>query len=90
MTAKATAAPPTTAKQAAPTAIDETELRRWTPEEVVAKQLLPYKSPRTLREKAYRREVHCHLDGGRLSFTAEDIRQENARNAVVPLQRNAA
>ncbi|MEV6081274.1 hypothetical protein AB0L80_40200 [Streptomyces sp. NPDC052069] len=85
MTAKATAAPPITRQTA-----DELELRRWTPEEVIAKKLLPYRSARVLKEKCYRREVHCHLDGGRISFTAADIRAENARTAVVPLQRVAA
>ncbi|NUP23576.1 MAG: hypothetical protein HOZ81_47480 [Streptomyces sp.] len=80
MTAKATAAPPIT-----PTgSYDESELRRWTPEEVIAMRLLPYRSPRVLKEKCYRREVHCHTDGGRITFTAEDIRQENARHAVIP------
>lgn len=90
-------APPTKARKAAPSraskaaqekAAEEIELVRWTPEEVVEKQLLPYKSVRVLKAKCYRREVHCHLDGGRITFTAEDIRKENARNAVVPGQRN--
>lgn len=92
-------APPTKAVKAAPRktrtaaekkAAEEIELVRWTPEEVVEKQLLPYRSVRVLREKCYRREVHCHRDGGRITFTAEDIRRENERTAVVPAQRNRA
>lgn len=79
MTAKATKAPPIEA--------EETDLRRYTPEEVIENRWLPYKSARVLREKAYRDEVHHHNDGGRITFTAEDIRLENARTAVVPAQR---
>ncbi|MER7734160.1 hypothetical protein ABTX80_25040 [Streptomyces erythrochromogenes] len=63
----------------------EQELVRWTPEEVVALKLLPYRSARVLRRKCNRREVWCHLDGGRITFTAEDIRRENERTAVAPL-----
>lgn len=90
-------APPTKARKAAPSkarnaaqekAAEEIELVRWTPEEVVEKQLLPYRTVRSLREKCYRHEVHHHKDGGRITFTAEDIRKENARTAVVPAQRN--
>lgn len=61
------------------------ELRRWTPEEVVELQLLPYSTERSLREKCYRREVFHHLDGGRITFTADDIREENERHKVEPL-----
>lgn len=67
-----------------PPVADETEFRRWTPKEVVEKQLLPYRTVRSLREKCYRHEVHHHKDGGRITFTAEDIRLENARTAVTP------
>lgn len=95
MTAEATKTPPTRAQQAAARrraealkkqalAELEAELKRWSPEEVVAKELLPYKSVRSLKEKCYRREVHCHLDGTGITFTADDIRAENARNAVTP------
>jgi hypothetical protein len=80
VTAKATTAPPIEA--------DENELRRYDPEEVIAKRWLPYKSARVLREKCYRREVIHHNDGGRITFTAEDIRLENERTAVVPAQRS--
>jgi hypothetical protein len=78
VTAKATKTPPIEADE------NEDELRRYDPEEVVAKRWLPYKSARVLREKCYRREVIHHNDGGRITFTAEDIRQENARTAVAP------
>lgn len=81
MTAKATAAPPTTPDRPQ----DELdELIRYSPEEVIERKWLPYKSPRVLREKCYRRQVIHHNDGGRISFTAEDIRRENARTAVLP------
>ncbi|MGW6454983.1 hypothetical protein ACWF94_03510 [Streptomyces sp. NPDC055078] len=69
-----------------PIAEDEDELRRWTPEEVIAKRWLPYKSARVLKEKCYRREVIHHNDCGRITFTLDDIRRENERTAVVPLQ----
>lgn len=78
MTAKATQAPPIEADE------DEDELRRYDPEEVIAKRWLPYKSARVLREKCYRREVIHHNDSGRITFTTEDIRRENARTAVAP------
>lgn len=64
---------------------EELDLVRWTPEEVVEKQLLPYKSVRNLKEKCYRREVHHHRDGGRITFTPEDIRLENDRGGVIPI-----
>ncbi len=60
------------------------ELRRYSPEEVIANRWLPYKSARVLKEKCYRREVIHHGDGGRISFTAEDIRRENERRTVEP------
>lgn len=95
MTAKATAAPPTAARKAKPRrtlsettqsrALEETDLRRYSPEEVIENRWLPYKSARVLREKAYKHEVHCHKDGGVITFTAEDIRMENARHAVAPI-----
>ncbi|MEU0836065.1 hypothetical protein [Streptomyces sp. NPDC005969] len=63
---------------------DEVEFRRWSPKEVVEKQLLPYKSARVLKQKCYRREVFHHNDGGRITFTLDDIRRENERTAVTP------
>lgn len=69
---------------------NEAEFRRWTPEEVIDKRLLPYKSARVLKQKCYRREVHHHNDGGRITFTAEDLRKENERTAVTPFAKSAA
>lgn len=63
----------------------EAEFRRWTPEDVVERQLLPYRSVRIVREKCYRRELHHHSDGGRITFTAEDLRRNNEAGAVEPL-----
>ncbi|MEU7377686.1 hypothetical protein [Streptomyces albidoflavus] len=63
----------------------EAELYRWTPEEVVEKRLLPYTSPAVLRRKCRRSEIHHHKDGGRISFTLDDIRRENERTAVAPI-----
>ncbi|MFB7647203.1 hypothetical protein ACFC0S_17125 [Streptomyces sp. NPDC056084] len=95
MTAEATKAPTKAQQAAARRRIEdlkkqaiaelEAQLKRWTPEEVVEKQLLPYRSVRSLKEKCYRREVHCHLDGNGITFTADDIRAENARTAVPPI-----
>jgi hypothetical protein len=88
-------APPTKARKATPRrttknlaalkAVAEEQLIRWTPEEVVAKRLLPYTSVRSLKEKCYRREVYHHNDGGRISFSPESIRLENERTLVAPL-----
>lgn len=96
MTADATKAPPTKSPKARAIAAaarrvqrrkaeEEENLVRWTPEEVVDKQLLPYKSARNLREKCYQRKVHHHRDGGRITFTPEDIRLENERGGVIPV-----
>ncbi|MEU6437494.1 hypothetical protein ACFW0U_07275 [Streptomyces albidoflavus] len=63
----------------------EAELYRWTPEEVIEQRLLPYRSVAVLRRKCSRREIHHHNDGGRISFTADDIRRENERTAVAPI-----
>ncbi|MEV8045908.1 hypothetical protein AB0P02_18985 [Streptomyces griseoluteus] len=63
----------------------EAEFRRWTPQEVVDLKLLPYRSARIVREKCYRRELFCHRDGGRITFTADDLRRNNELGAQVPL-----
>ena len=68
----------------------EAEFRRWTPEEVVEKQLLPYRSARVLRDKCHRRALFCHRDGGRITFTAEDLRRNNEIGAQVPFTPPAA
>ncbi|GHG15504.1 hypothetical protein ACFFSH_38580 [Streptomyces filamentosus] len=62
----------------------EAELVRWTPEEVIDAKLLPYKSARVLKQKCYSREVFHHNDGGRITFTIDDIRRQNEHMAVVP------
>ncbi|NUV89999.1 hypothetical protein G6W61_27960 [Streptomyces sp. KAI-26] len=59
-------------------------LIRYTPDEVIEKRWLPYKSARVLKEKCYRRKVIHHNDGGRITFTAEDIRRETERRTVEP------
>ena len=88
MTAKATK----TRRRPTPNRPDtgEAEFRRWTPEEVVALQLLPYTSVRAVREKCYRRELFCHRDGGRITFTAEDLRRNSELGAVEPFTGPAA
>ncbi|MGW2908799.1 hypothetical protein ACWC91_41515 [Streptomyces sp. NPDC001204] len=68
----------------------EAEFRRWTPEEVVDRQLLPYRSARQLREKCYRRELFCHRDGGRITFTAEDLRRNSELGSEAPFERASA
>ncbi|MFL0393519.1 hypothetical protein ACH0CM_12420 [Streptomyces albus] len=63
----------------------ESELKRYTPQEVVELRLLPYTSADTLRKKAHQRELWHHNDGGRITFTAEDIRRNSELGAVAPL-----
>ncbi|MVO87894.1 hypothetical protein GPA10_24835 [Streptomyces sp. p1417] len=82
MTAKATKTPPPRRRTHSDI---EAEMRRWSPEEVVAKKLLPYTSARVLRRKCNQRQIWHHLDGGRITFTADDLRRENERNAVAPI-----
>lgn len=91
MTGKATIASPTRPVPNTPDHVEnEAEFRRWTPEEVIERCLLPYRSARVLKQKCYRREVFHHNDGGRITFTAEDLRKENERTAVTPFARPAA
>ncbi|MGW3410303.1 hypothetical protein [Streptomyces sp. NPDC000888] len=86
MTAEATPPPP--ADRDLPPDY-EAEFRRWTPEEVIELRLLPFRSARVLKQKCYRREVFHHLDGGRITFTVEDLRRQNRRTAVVPFAKTA-
>ncbi|MGW3847132.1 hypothetical protein [Streptomyces fagopyri] len=65
----------------------EDDVRRRTPEEVVEKQLLPYRSVRVLKQRCYKREVWHHNDGGRITFTADDLRREAERTAVEPFEK---
>jgi transcriptional regulator with XRE-family HTH domain len=64
---------------------DETGLRRWSPQEVVELQLLPFTSVRTLKAKCHRREIWHHQDNGRISFTADDIRRNTEAGQVEPI-----
>lgn len=86
MTAKATNRTRTPQKRT-PTALpqDGSDLRRWTPEQVVELQLLPYTSVRVLKERCYRRALFCHRDGGRITFTPDDLRRNSELGAVEPL-----
>ena len=82
MTAKATK---TRIPHPRPAAQGEAEFRRWTPEQVVEQQLLPYSSVRTLKERCYRREIWHHNDNRRITFTAEDLRRNAEMGACAPL-----
>lgn len=82
MTAKATK---TRIPHPRPATQGEAEFRRWTPEQVVEQQLLPYSSVRTLKERCYRRALWHHKDGGRITFTADDLRRNSQLGAVEPL-----
>ncbi|WP_318202991.1 hypothetical protein [Streptomyces sp. SCL15-4] len=81
MTAKATK---TRSPNTRPATQSEAEFRRWSPEQVVEHQLLPYSSVRTLKERCYRRALWHHNDGGRITFTAEDLRRNSQLGAVEP------
>lgn len=81
MTAKATK---TRTPHASRTPTGEAEFRRWTPEEVVELKLMPNTSVRSLKELCYRREIWHHKDGGRITFTAEDLRRNAQMGAVEP------
>lgn len=82
MTAKATK---TRTPHTRPALQGEAEFRRWTPEQVAELQLLPYSSARSIKERCYRRELWHHRDGGRITFTAEDLRRNAQLGAVEPL-----
>lgn len=58
-------------------------LKRYTPDEVAGLGYLPY-TARMLREKAYKQELYHHKDGGRITFTAEDILRNSRLGAVEP------
>lgn len=76
---------PTVTQDKPPAEVSESELRRYSPEYVVENGLMPYTSARVLRRKCHLRELHFHNDGGRISFTAEDIRKNALLGAVEPL-----
>lgn len=89
MTAQAThLVPPTQEPADLPISEPIDELRRYTPEEVAAKGWLPY-TARMIREKAYKHEIQCHKDGGRISLTADDIRAYNDRTVIRPFVKSA-
>ncbi|MFF8590042.1 hypothetical protein ACF061_01140 [Streptomyces sp. NPDC015220] len=58
-------------------------LKRYSPEQVADNHYMPY-SARMLREKAYKQEIYHHKDGGRITFTAEDILRNSRLGAVEP------
>ncbi|MFI9598855.1 hypothetical protein ACIHCX_03070 [Streptomyces sp. NPDC052043] len=58
-------------------------LKRYSPDEVYSLGYLPY-TARVLREKSYKRELYHHKDGGRITFTAEDILRNSRLGAVEP------
>ena len=78
---------PTTATTDPPVAPDlnADELRRWSPEEVEENRWLPW-TARKIREKVYRREIYAHTDGGRITFTADDIRRTSALGQITPFE----
>ena len=63
----------------------EHEMRRYTPEEVVEKRLMPYRSVRVLRRKAYDRLIHAHIDGKKITFTQDDLRKNAQMGEVQPI-----
>lgn len=83
MTAKATKTRPTRNSGAQSASSPEAEFRRYSPEEVYDLKLLPYNA-RTIREKCYRRELWFHNDGGRITFTVEDLRRNADLGAQAP------
>jgi hypothetical protein len=62
------------AQKAPPTQLTETELRHYTPEEVVELGLLPF-TPGTLRKKAQRREIPHSRAAGKITFRLTHIRE---------------
>lgn len=72
--------------EAPPIEAEDDELRRYTPEEVADRGWLPWSSPRKIKELAYARKIYAHRDGGRITFTREDIRRTSAMGAIEPFQ----
>lgn len=52
----------------------EDEVRHYSPEEVRERGLLPI-APRTLREKAYARQIPHSKAGGRITFRLKHLRE---------------
>jgi len=76
-----------TKKKAPPTAEvgGPEDLVLYSPEEVFEKRWLPF-SPRTLRDKATRREIPHSKAGGRISFSRRHVREIHAAYEVRPLR----
>lgn len=79
MTAKATRKPPTE-----PTPVPIEALERFSPEQVIQLGLAPY-TVGTLKKKAQKREIFHHRDGGRITFTREDLRRNAELGQAAPL-----
>lgn len=72
-----------------PTPAQLDPLKRYTPEQVADKGWLPWTAG-NIRKKAYAREIFFHKDGGKITFTAEDIRRTNELSAVEPFAKAPA
>lgn len=62
------------AQKASPIQLTESELRHYTPEEVVELGLLPF-TPGTLRKKAQKREIPHSRAAGKITFKLWQIRE---------------
>lgn len=77
----------TEAPEAPPIELDD-ELRRYTPEQVAAAGWLPW-TARRIKELVYARKIYAHMDGGKITFTREDIRRTSAIGAIEPIRTRA-
>lgn len=77
----------TEAPEAPPIELDD-ELRRYTAEQVAAAGWLPW-TARRIKELVYAREIYAHRDGGRITFTRDDIRRTSALGAIEPISARA-
>lgn len=68
----------------APGPIPIETLERFTPEQVVALGLTPYRLS-TLKKKAQLRQIHHHRDGMKITFTREDLRRNAELGETAPL-----
>lgn len=68
------------------------ELRRFTPEQVVALGLTTY-TVATLKKLAQRRQIHHHREGaaanGRIYFTLDDLERNNEQESTPPFAATA-
>ncbi|WP_327337369.1 helix-turn-helix domain-containing protein [Streptomyces sp. NBC_01324] len=72
-----------------PVAAGDDELTRYSPEDVAGKKWLPW-SARKIRELVYARKIYAHTDGGRITFTREDVRRTSALGAIEPFHKPTA